>query len=369
VVTAISDLHLADAGGARMFHDATQGQRLADLCTELTGDEGSELVLVGDVFDLTSMQPPKKGLDAFARALDMHPLEKPPRSLIEMCHAIRDSNPIALEALEAASEEMPVTFVAGNHDRLLGGPEGRAGLDALGLTKVRLEPELATRMLGDFVLVLQHGHVWDPSNATETGGGDVMTGVLHNAVLPFLRKLQPRSNVRIDPDRIVLLRPEERAVPVLERWLPPHLFRRFLDAFLELLVDNGYLSRMLALIATSDRIRERLKADDDLWERAGHVALECLEGRRPIPGRPPPPDVLVLGHTHVLDWAVQDGRAGVQRLYANLGSWTGRVIDAAGPVDHTLPALTIDARERTLRAELRDLNNRGHVLQQFEVRK
>ena len=79
--------------------------------------------------------------------------------------------------------------------------------------------------------------------------------------------------------------------------------------------------------------------------------------------------MLVLGHTHVLDWAVQEGRPGVQRLYANLGSWTARAADAAGPLDHTLPSLSIDARDGRLRAELKDLGNRGFPLQQFEVRK
>ena len=365
----ISDLHLGEAGGARMFHDATQGQRLADLCAALKSEDGAELVLLGDIFDLTSLQPPKRGLRAFAKAVQMPELERSQRSLVQMCTAIREANPAALGALEALAQEMPVTIVAGNHDRQLAGLEGRLALDTLGLNSVRLEPELAVRNLGEFCVVLQHGHAWDPSNASADGGGEVMTGVLHSAVIPFLRRLAPRLNVRVDPDRIVLLRPEERVVPVLERWLSPALFNRFLDAFLELLVENGYLSRMVAMLATRDRIRDRLKDDDDLWERSGHAALAALEGKRPIPGRPPPPDVLVLGHTHVLDWAVQEGRPGVQRLYANLGSWTARAADAAGPLDHTLPSLSIDARDGRLRAELKDLGNRGFPLQQFEVRK
>ncbi len=368
MITAISDLHLGEASGARMFHDASQGQRLAELCGELIAEAG-ELILCGDIFDFTAMQLPPRGLQQFARTVGMPELERPQRTLLECCHAIRDANPIAIGALEAASAEVPITIVAGNHDRHLAGPEGKAALEALGLGNLRLEPAQAVRHLGEFVLVLQHGHAWDPSNATPEGGGEVMTAVLHNAVIPFLRKSAPRSNVRIDPDRIVLLRPEERVVPVLERWLPPHLFTRFVDGFLGLLVENGYLSRVRAMLATPERIRERLKSDDDLWERSGHAALEALEGRRAIPGRPPPPDVFVLGHTHVLDWAVQDGRPGVQRLYANLGSWTARANDAAGPMDATLPALAIDAREGHLVAELRDLNNRGSLLQSFEVKK
>ena len=368
MLTAISDLHLGEAAGARMFHDVSQGQRLADLCAEMTADAG-ELVLCGDIFDFTALQLPEHGLEQFARTVEMPELLKPQRTLLQLCQAIREANPIAMGALEAAAAEMPITIIAGNHDRHLAGPEGRAALEALGLGKLRFEPELAVRQLGEFTIVLQHGHAWDPSNATANGGGEVMTSVLHNAVIPFVRKCAPRSNVRVDPDRIVLLRPEERVVPVLERWLPPHLYVKFVDAFLEMLVDNGYLSRVRAMLATRDRIRERLKADDDLWERSGHAALEALEGRRPIPGRPPPPDLLVLGHTHVLDWAVQEGRPGVQRLYANLGSWTARANDAAGPLDATLPALQIDAREGSMRAELRDLAHHGSLLQSFEVQR
>src|SRR5205085_4899615 len=112
----------------------------------------------------------------------------------------------------------------------------------------------------------------------------------------------------------------------------------------------------------------RLKDDDDLWERAGHAALGALEGAMPLPGRPPPPDVLVLGHTHVLDWAVQEGRPGVQRLYVNIGTWSARASDAAGPMDATLPVLKIGKGPgRRLVAEMRDLSGQARLLQRFEV--
>ena len=366
MLTAISDLHLGEAEGARMFHDGGQGQALADLCATLARTPGAELVLLGDIFDFTAMARPPRGLEGFARAVDM-PLDRPARGLFEMVRAIREANPIALGALQALAAEAPVAFVPGNHDRHLAGPEGRAALDALGLGKVKLETEQAVRRLGEYIVVLQHGHKWDPSNATPEGGGEVMTSILNSAVLPFVKRLAPRHNVRVDAERIMVLRPEERVVPVLERWLPPHLFVKFLDAFLELLVANGYLSRVTALLATRDRIRGRLKDDDDLWERSGHAALEALEGRKPIPGRPPPPDVLVLGHTHVIDWAVQEGRPRVQRLYVNLGSWTPRANDAAGPLDLTLPALSVEVERRRLSARLRDVGAQGALLQEFEV--
>src|SRR5437762_1909424 len=220
---------------------------------------------------------------------------------------------------------------------------------------------------GPTAVVLQHGHLWDPSCATPTGGGETMTAILHHAVIPFLRHLAPRSNVLINPDRVIALRPEERVVPVLERWLKPGVFERFIDAFLELLVENGALARPLAWVTTPSLLRWRLKDDDDLWERAGASAMAVLEGAKSLPGKPPPPDVLVLGHTHVMDWAVQDGRPGVQRLYVNLGTWSARATDAAGPMDAAMPLLRIEADSRQLRAELFDCARRWRPLQRFEV--
>jgi UDP-2,3-diacylglucosamine pyrophosphatase LpxH len=365
----VSDLHLGDTSLATMFRDSDQGFRFADICSGIARNTGSELVLLGDIFDLTATQPPPKGLAQFGRALDVPLEDKPTRSIAQVMKDIRETNAVALDALEALSNEAEVTLVPGNHDRHLAEEAGREALDAAGLAKVKIEP-MAVRRVMDKIVVLQHGHTWDPANATAKGGGETMTAVIHHAIVPFLRHLKPRSNVRIDPDRIVALRPEERVVPVLERWLKPGVYERFIDAFLELLVANDYLSRPLAWLTTPSIIRSRLKADDDLWERAGHAALSALEGARPLPGKPPPPDVLVLGHTHVVDWAVAEGaRPGIERLYVNLGTWSARASDAAGPMDATMPLLRIDADDRVLRAQLFDVSSKWRNLQRFEVKR
>src|SRR5207245_9637091 len=151
------------------------------------------------------------------------------------------------------------------------------------------------------------------------------------------------------------------------RWLKPGIFERFIDALLEILVENGALARPLAWVTTPSLLRWRLKDDDDLWERAGASAMAVLEGAKPLPGKPPPPDVLVLGHTHVIDWAVTEGRPGVQRLYVNLGTWSARASDAAGPMDAAMPTLRIEADSRRLTAMLFDLSAKWRILQKFEV--
>jgi UDP-2,3-diacylglucosamine pyrophosphatase LpxH len=362
----ISDLHLGESTLVSMFRDQDQGRRLAELCTHVAGEPESELILLGDILDVTAACPPHKGLTQFGVALDLPIEDKPPRPLPAILRSIRESNPIAFEALEALSGKARVTLVPGNHDRHLGEAGGREALDAAGLPAVQIEP-MAIRRVLDKVVALQHGHLWDPSNATPTGGGEILTGVIHHALIPFLRHLAPRSNVHIDPGRLVALRPEERVIPVLARWLKQGVFERFIDALLQLLVENGALARPLAWVTTPALLRRRLKDDDDLWERAGASALAVLEGVRSLPGKPPPPDVLVLGHTHVVDWAVQDGRPGAQRLYVNLGTWSARATDAAGPMDPTLPLLRIEADVRQLRAELFEYSNRWRTLQRFEV--
>ncbi|HVI38896.1 MAG TPA: metallophosphoesterase, partial [Gaiellales bacterium] len=347
----VSDLHLGEGTLASMFRDSEQGLRFAELCGGIARNPDSELVLLGDIFDVTAACPPRKGLTQFGVSLDVPLEDKPARPLAAILRSIRENNPLAMDALEALAGEARVTLVPGNHDRHLGEQGGREALDSIGLSKVQIEVQAARRVMDKWV-VLQHGHSWDPSNATATGGGETMTAILHHAVVPFIRHLTPRTNVHIDADRLVTLRPEERVVPVLERWLKQGVFERFIDAFLELLVENGYMSRAASWLATPSIIRSRLKMDDDLWERAGRTALAALEGLKALPGKPPPADVLVLGHTHVIDWAVVEGRPGVQRLYVNLGTWSARASDAAGPTEATLPVLRIDADARKLRAEL-----------------
>ena len=134
----VSDLHLGQTGLARMFHDQSQGMRLADLCSVVARTPDSELVLLGDIFDVTASLPPARGLGTFARALDLPFEDRPAPPLTSICASIRENNPVALDALEALCEEAAVTLVAGNHDRHLATPEGRGALDFAGLSGMRV---------------------------------------------------------------------------------------------------------------------------------------------------------------------------------------------------------------------------------------
>jgi UDP-2,3-diacylglucosamine pyrophosphatase LpxH len=350
----LSDLHLDEHGPARMFSDERQGRALAALCERIAHDEGSELVLLGDTFDLTSMQPPPKGLARFFRQLDV-PLEPPPRrALPQLLEAVRVSNPVTFEALARFGERSKLTIVPGNHDYQI------EQATQLGF-KANIERSVHRRLAGK-QLVLQHGHEQDPGNAKPGGMGEAMTGAVHQAVIPYLLHHGARKNVRMDVARLVALRPEEAVISVMQRWLDEKTFDKFFRALLDLLADNGYLPRPVSFLAkfiSVNRVRNAVAESDLIWEHTGSFAVELLHGKRKLPHQAPPPDVLVFGHTHVLDWAAED-----DKLYVNLGTWTERALDGNSPQDETLPLLTFADPRGSFQATLEDLQT-GHELQRF----
>ncbi|MCA1828942.1 MAG: metallophosphoesterase [Myxococcales bacterium] len=357
-VYVISDLHLDEQSEAQLFRDQRQGRELAALCERVARDDGAELVLLGDCFDFTAMLPPQKGLERFFRKLDV-PREVPPRrKLPELLAAVARSNPVGFEAL---SKVPRLTIVPGNHDHLLAEPGAAEALKAAGIV-ARIERSVVRELAGSQI-VLQHGHEFDEGNEEPGGSGEVMTNALHQAVIPFLRHRGALPNVKMEPDRIVALRPEEAVVTVLQRWLDEKTFRKFFRAFLRLLAENGYLPRPVSFVTgliSVDRVRSAIANADRLWENTASGAIDALDGKRKLPHDAPRPDALILGHTHVLDWAVPKGR-----LYVNLGTWTERVVDASSPPDTTLPLLKLDAPDGRFRANLTDLAHTGQELQTF----
>jgi UDP-2,3-diacylglucosamine pyrophosphatase LpxH len=363
----VSDLHLDEDDGSRLFQDDVQGKPLAALCRRVA-DEEAELVLLGDTFDLTSMIPPARGLARFAKAMDVRLRTAPPRDLPALLSAIRRSNPRGMEALAIAAERGHVTLVPGNHDHHLAERRAVEALPAAGLSRARIEIS-PVRRLASRTVVLQHGHAYDPSNARPGSEGEILTGVMHQAVIPYLLAHGARPHVRMETNRLVALRPEESVIPVLQRWLAPRPFRRLFLALVRLLADNGAIAPPLAWIRralTADVVRRRVREEEALWQRSGRTAIKALEGKRRLAHGAPRPDVLVLGHTHVLDWAVLDAkRHRPERLYVNLGTWSERCYDAASPPDGSLPALRLADEGGRLDVTLWD-SRTGKELQRFE---
>lgn len=368
-IYVVSDLHLDEDDGSRLFRDDRQGARLADLCRRAT-EERAELVLLGDTFDLTSMTPPARGLERFDRALRLRPPRRRRRTLPELLQAVARSNPQAFDALRAHAERAPLVVVPGNHDWQLEHRRAPEALGAVGLSPARLERSVVRRVAGRDV-VMQHGHAFDPPNARPGREGAVITHVIHQAIVPYLQQRPSRRHVRISPGRLAALRPEEFAIPVLERWLEPDDFDRLFRATIRLLADNGVVPKPIAWLrrfVSPEQARRRILEADALWQHTGAIALAALAGDRRLPLDAPRPDVLVLGHTHVLDWAVMDARRGRRdRLYVNLGTWTERAFDASSPPDASLPVLRVEDDGGELRVSLSDLAQADDgELQRFE---
>jgi UDP-2,3-diacylglucosamine pyrophosphatase LpxH len=351
----VSDLHLDEQGEPRMFADERQGRALKALCERVAHDDDAELVLLGDTFDFTSMLPPDDGLERFFRRLDVPLDAKPKRTPSEMLQAVQKSNPVTFDALQALGEKRKITIVAGNHDHQI-----------RHLKDVGFKAEIvdwSERHIAGKRIVLQHGHEQDPGNREPGGSGEQMTRCVHQGVIPYLAHHGARRNIRMDVGRIVALRPEEAVISVLQRWLDEPTFKKFFRAFVDLLADNGYLPKpitFLAKMVSVNRVRSAVAKADLTWEHTGSFAVELLQGKRKLPHGARNPDVLVFGHTHVLDWAAEG-----DKLYVNLGTWTERALDGNSPQDRTLPLLTFSAPEGRLQAKLDDLET-GLALQRYD---
>src|SRR5205807_5097111 len=95
-------------------------------------DPRAEVVLLGDIFDFTAMNPPERGLPRFFEALGMPERTRPRRDVSRLCAAVRESNPRAIAALATLSQRVPVTLVPGNHDHHLAGRDAAGALAAIG---------------------------------------------------------------------------------------------------------------------------------------------------------------------------------------------------------------------------------------------
>jgi UDP-2,3-diacylglucosamine pyrophosphatase LpxH len=132
-----SDLHLSA--------DASAGT-VRDLGSLLRDNPGHELILAGDVFNLSWEAPGRSPVEAVLALLDAFP---------DLSSAWRDH----------LARGNQLTFLAGNHDAGLMGAEVREAL----LKKLELLPESALEIAPWFVrrggVHVEHGHFYDPDNA------------------------------------------------------------------------------------------------------------------------------------------------------------------------------------------------------------
>jgi hypothetical protein len=363
-VYVASDFHIHDIDNPWLFTPAKERIFIA-VATEAL-DAGGALLLAGDIFDLTGMQPPVNGLTEFfdkAAPGKAVPLS-PARPLARRLQAAIDRFPDFRRSLHPLAEKGRLWLMAGNHDCGLDGGAARIVLgDAIGVDPDRLRFEQTYRV--EDVLLAAHGHEFDPSNGTADGcanAGSIVAACLYHGVQPALAALDVAPEV---VSAIPCVRPEENIVTGLQAYLGDHT-SDFLRAFIKLLQDNGYFHGLtdvriwlamhfLSGLVTVDRVRDALRDDNDVATKSREAASRLIQGRGLVKVGEQPPKVVVLGHTHELD-GLPD--------YVNLGTWVDHVRGLAPAdlvaVDRTLPFLVIDGAEVNLH-DVREIAARGSV--------
>jgi UDP-2,3-diacylglucosamine pyrophosphatase LpxH len=363
-VYVASDFHIHDTDNPWLFTQA-KARIFAAVAKEVS-DAGGALLLAGDIFDLTGMQPPELGLtEFFANAAPGKTVRSiPARPLAVRLQAALDRLPDFRDALRPLAETGRLWLMAGNHDCGLDSEAARAVLGtAIGVDPQRFRFEQSYRV--EDVLLTAHGHEFDSSNGTANGctnAGSIVTSCLYHAVQPALAALGAAPEVVA---AIPCVRPEENIVTGLQGYLGDHT-SAFLRAFVKLLQDNGYFHGLtdiriwLAMhflrgLVTSDRVRDALRDDSDIALKSREAASRLLSGRGLVKGGEPAPSLVVLGHTHELD-ALPD--------YVNLGTWVDHVRGLApadlAAVERALPVLLIDGANVTLH-DVREIETVGSV--------
>lgn len=133
----LSDLHLVHEGSS---------ETAAAFAALLRATRGSEIVLAGDVFGLSSDPSKRDPVESMTALLGAYP-------------------EVGVSLREHLSGGFPVTFLAGNHDAALTVEGMRSALlNRLELTSsapIQIEPWFIRRK----GIHVEHGHLWDPDNA------------------------------------------------------------------------------------------------------------------------------------------------------------------------------------------------------------
>jgi UDP-2,3-diacylglucosamine pyrophosphatase LpxH len=350
ILYALSDLHLQAPVEPFLF--TKEKEDIFVRVASEADEAGATLLLAGDVFDLTGMTPPPKGLARFFRSAGVPappaPLAVDPSAQIER---LKETFTDFFRCLRPLATQQRLRFLPGNHDCSMATSAGRQALaGAIGIAVDQLLMTVDFDYGGYFFAC--HGNQFDKSNLTDAGGGNtgsVITAALYHAVIPALDK----KGFRQLGDAVPAVRPEENIVDGLEAHLGIKATGQLLLAFVELLLDNGYFkgldeakvwlaTHMIPFLVTPADVRKALADDTDLKKVTREHALAILAGTEPAATPGAKPEVVVMGHTHELDGT---------ESYVNLGTWIDHVRglspDDIACVDRSLPVLVVYGDGRT----------------------
>lgn len=359
----ISDLHLMDRQEPFLFNSEKE-LAFAQLCQEMKSSD--QLVLAGDIFDLTGMTPCRLGqLKFFQEVVSPHLQDQ---ILIQNCSEVRSTEdlllstkkmfPLFFSCLQKLALGKQLIYIPGNHDCAFLQAEGRQAFQKV-LDVSGDDIQWKSTVLVENRLAIVHGNQFDPANRTDQGcenPGFTFTSGLYHAVLPALKMLG------VDPVMIAALpavRPEEESVTGMQLYLGEKDCKKVLLEFAILLQKNGFfsgpaavpswflghsfpfLSSLIRKKITPERVRAILPNEADVIRRSREGSLKLLSQLKR--NNPQLNDaVIVCGHTHELDFTSRS---------VNLGTWIDHIGGLAPQqiqgADRNLPVLMSSDTGRT----------------------
>lgn len=347
----ISDLHI---GGDEQLQHVAFEDELLDFLRELEAtDEDAELIVNGDAFGLWEFTE----LDGMAKF-----------------DALVERYPDLFEQFRATGEQIPITFIPGNHDyELAVYPEY---VERLAEYNVTLEQEIAiTRAVGERVIYVEHGMQRDPNNRIPDFGNPYANpiGYFVNRYVTsragklsgrgranWLRDIQAVTPMTLIPEWMISNYFYREMSPLLRYASVPFLLlfnvallyvglfllyavgiwraplELFEDALLRfgllgvlvevLLIVNMVVIFLLALVAVplvvfGRDLRKTLRRFGFLTPSAHEESTDkYVEGARDIFAADPNVAVFVYGHTHRASLTEVD-----DRVVINTGTWLKRL--------------------------------------------
>ena len=336
-VFVVSDMHLMDRQEAFLFNFEKE-RAFVRLCDFIQDED--ELILAGDIFDLTGMTPCRVGqLEFFNESVPLHLHDK---KTIEACSKIRTTEELLLaikrtfpdffNCLNKLALKKQLSYIPGNHDCDFLQKSGQRIFEkVLGITDGFIQWK-RTVIIGNELAVI-HGNEFDPANQTDRGcqnPGFVFTSALYHAVLPALRMHGVHP---ILLDALPAVRPEEESVIGIQHYLNSEDCKKILLGLARLIQKNGFflgknaiptwflshsfpiISKLVRQMITPERVRSVLPKEDQIKSKARkgcESMLDQLIKKNPNLKKA----IIIAGHTHQLD---------ATDRYVNLGTWNDHI--------------------------------------------
>lgn len=328
------------------------------LCQSLKPED--QLVLAGDIFDLTGMTPCRFGQKEFFN--EVVPLEKQDPQLIRFSSELRSTLdlltstkkvfPDFFYCLQQLAIQRQLLIIPGNHDCDFLQDEGQKTLaQVIGVDESAIQWK--DTLLLEKNLILVHGNQFDPANRTDHGchnPGFTFTSALYHAVLPALKMLGVHPLIL---SALPAVRPEEESVVGIQHYLNKQQCQRLLIGLARLLQRNGFFfgraaipswflnhsvpffSQFILNQITPERVRSVLPKEADVMRRT-RIGCEKLLTEIQTTNSEFKNAMIVAGHTHEMDLTTN---------YVNLGTWIDH-IDGLSPsaikkADSTLPVFIL----------------------------